>query len=72
MIVRTFFVPELSCAHRKAEISRELEAVAGVRAVDVDLDAKLVRVHTYEGLDDALLVAALDGAGYDAERVSVR
>jgi hypothetical protein len=40
--------------------------VAGVRAVDVDLDTKLVRVSGRD-LDPAAVVAAIDEAGYDAE-----
>jgi copper chaperone CopZ len=45
--------------------------VAGVAAVDVDLETKLVTVRG-DGLDDAVLMAAIDEAGYDAEPVSGR
>jgi len=37
-----------------------------VHSVDVDLDAKLVRV-AGSGVDQASVVAAIDEAGYDAE-----
>jgi len=61
----TYSVPGISCGHCRAAITAEVGAVAGVQAVDVDLETKLVRV-TGEGLDDATLVAAIDEAGYEA------
>ena len=47
-------------------MSGEVGRVAGVRAVDVDLDTKLVRVEGTD-VDAAAVVAAIDEAGYDAE-----
>jgi copper chaperone CopZ len=45
-------------------VSEELEAVAGVDSVEVDLDTKLVVVRG-EGLEDARLRAAIEEAGYE-------
>ena len=67
--ITTFSVPGMHCGHCKAAVSRELEAVADVESVDVDLDTKLVTIRG-EALDDGALVAAIDEAGYDAERVA--
>jgi copper chaperone len=47
-------------------VTEEVERVAGVVAVDVDLDSKLVRVRG-TGVDEAAVVAAIDEAGYDAQ-----
>jgi copper chaperone len=69
MDTKTFAVPGMHCGHCKVAISRELEAVMGVERVDVDLETKLVMVRG-DTLDDAALVAAIDEAGYDAERVA--
>jgi copper chaperone CopZ len=55
----------MSCGHCKVAVTEEVSRVAGVSAVDVDLDSKLVRVHG-SGIDDAAVVAAIDEAGYDA------
>ena len=55
-------VPGLHCGHCAAADTRELESVAGVEAVDVDLDSKRVMV-TGHGLDDEELRAAIDEAG---------
>jgi copper chaperone len=63
----TYTVPGLSCDHCKQAVSAEVSAVAGVTDVDVDLETKLVRV-TGKSLEDAVLRAAIDEAGYEALR----
>ena len=63
--VLTFRVDGMTCAHCKAAVTEEVEQVAGVRSVDVDLERKLVRV-AGEDLDDRAVVEAIDEAGYDA------
>ena len=69
METKTYSVPGMHCGHCKAAVTRELEGVSGVEAVDVDLETKLVTVRG-DTLDDATLVAAIDEAGYDAEAVA--
>jgi copper chaperone CopZ len=59
-----FAVPGMSCGHCETAIKREVESVAGVSAVVVDLDSKLVTVRG-ERLDRDEIVAAIDEAGYD-------
>jgi len=61
----TYRVPDMSCGHCKASVTKEVSAVDGVEEVDVDLDTKLVVVRG-EGLDDAELRAAIEEAGYEA------
>ena len=61
----TYVVAGMSCGHCKVAVTDEVSNVAGVDAVDVDLDTKLVRVHG-TGVDEAAVVAAIDEAGYDA------
>ena len=63
--VATYTVPEMTCGHCKAAVTRELSAVADVHSVNVDLDTKLVTV-TGEHLDDEALRAAIEEAGYEA------
>lgn len=55
----------MSCDHCKVAVTDEVSKVAGVTAVDVDLETKLVRVNG-AGIDAAAIVAAIDEAGYDA------
>ena len=60
----TYSVPGMSCDHCSAAIRAELEGVAGVEDVEIDLDAKRVTV-CGEASRDAV-VAAIDEAGYEA------
>jgi copper chaperone len=71
METRTYAVPEMQCDHCRAAVAQELEGVAGVDRVDVDLDTKRVVVRG-DRLDDAALIAAIDEAGYDAEPIAAR
>ena len=65
----TYLVPGMTCQHCETAITEELDRIAGVEAVHVDLEAKLVRVSAI-GVDDATVAAAIDEAGYDAVRTS--
>jgi copper chaperone len=60
----TYSVPGVSCAHCRQAIVDEVSTVAGVAAVDVDLEAKRVTV-TADPLDEPAIVAAIDEAGYE-------
>ena len=62
---RTFLVAGMSCGHCTVAVTDEVSRVAGVNAVDVDLDSKLVRVHGTD-VDETDVLAAIDEAGYDA------
>jgi len=55
----------MTCEHCRIAVTEEVTKVAGVSAVDVDLDAKLVRV-LGTGIEGEAVVAAIDEAGYDA------
>jgi len=59
-----YSVPDVHCAHCERAIAAELEKVAGVAAVEVDLGAKSVRVRG-EAIDDAAVRAAIADAGYE-------
>ena len=61
----TYTVPGMSCGHCERAVTEELEKVEGVAVVEVDLETKLVTV-TGASLDDAVLRAAIDEAGYEA------
>jgi copper chaperone CopZ len=60
-----YTVPGMTCDHCKKAVSTELGSVSGVTEVGVDLKTKLVRV-SGESLDDAVLRAAIQEAGYEA------
>lgn len=58
-------VTGMSCQHCVGAVTRALEAVPGVTAVEVDLDTGLARVQGEA--DPAALVRAISEAGYGAE-----
>jgi copper chaperone CopZ len=58
-------VPGVSCSHCEQAIAAEVGTVAGVEAVDVDLNAKTVVVRGH-GLDEASVRAAIAEVGYQA------
>jgi copper chaperone CopZ len=60
----TYSVPGISCGHCRTAIATEVTKVAGVSAVDVDLDTKIVTV-TGAGFNDHAIRDAIDEAGYD-------
>jgi copper chaperone CopZ len=63
MTTRLYTVPGISCGHCKAAIEGEVGKVAGVERVDVDVEAKTVRV---EGVaSDEAVRGAVDEAGYE-------
>jgi copper chaperone len=61
----TYSVPGMHCGHCKSAVTRELEAVAGVESVDVDLESRRVAI-IGSGLEDAAIRAAIVEAGYEA------
>jgi copper chaperone CopZ len=61
----TYAVAGMTCEHCKVAVTEEVAQVAGVVAVEVDLDRKLVRV-AGAGVDRGAVIAAIDEAGYDA------
>jgi copper chaperone len=64
MQTRIYTVPGISCGHCRTAITGEVARIAGVSAVDVDLQDKLVTV-TGDRVDDAAIRDAIDEAGYD-------
>jgi copper chaperone len=60
----SYSVPDISCGHCSTAITREVSIVAGVEAVEVDLNAKRVTV-TGESLDEQAVISAIDEAGYE-------
>jgi copper chaperone CopZ len=55
----------MTCEHCELTVTDEVSRVAGVTSVEVDLDAKLVRVGGTD-VDAEAVVAAVDEAGYAA------
>jgi copper chaperone len=64
-MTQTYLVAGMTCRHCTIAVTDELTKLAGVDAVAVDLDTKLVRI-SGGAIDHDAVVAAIDEAGYDA------
>jgi copper chaperone CopZ len=61
---RTYVVAGMTCAHCVLSVREEVEALAGVEGVDVDLASGRLTV-AGEGFADADVSAAVAEAGYE-------
>jgi copper ion binding protein len=60
----TYTVVGMTCGHCVASVSEEVGEIAGVENVDVDLDSGRVTVTSEAPLDEAVVKAAVEEAGY--------
>ncbi|MEK8142282.1 heavy-metal-associated domain-containing protein [Streptomyces sp. M10(2022)] len=60
-----YAVAGTTCGHCKATLTREIDELDSVLAVEVDIDAGRVTVTTVGEPDDALIAATVDEAGYE-------
>ena len=65
MTVDQFRVPEISCQHCVNAITKEVSALPGVSAVQVNINDKSVRVEHDANVSVATLIGAINEAGYD-------
>ncbi len=61
---REYTVAGMTCAHCVAAVTEEVEQVAGVEAVEVELASGRLAVQG-DSVDDAAIRAAVDEAGYE-------
>ena len=59
-----FHVPDMSCGHCTAAITKEIAALDPAAKVTTDLDGRTVSVETAQA--DNAVAAAIKAAGYDA------
>ncbi|CAL9676441.1 metal-binding protein [Streptomyces griseomycini] len=65
MTSRTYAVTGMACGHCAESVTEELERVAGVTAVTVDVDSGTVVVTSDRYLETADVRAAVEEAGYE-------
>ena len=61
---QTYTVTGMTCGHCVASVTEEVQEIAGVENVEVDLPTGAVTVTSAEPLDDAAVQAAVEEAGY--------
>lgn len=62
-------VTGMTCGHCEAAVREEVTQLAGVQGVEVSAQSGLLVVTSDAELKDAEVIAAVDEAGYAAERV---
>jgi copper chaperone len=68
MMSSTYFVRGMTCAHCVSSVTEEISEVPGVLSVSVDLvidGDSVVNVESGSEIDEELIRAAIDEAGYD-------
>lgn len=64
---KTYLVPDMSCAHCKARIEKEVTGLNGVEAADALIESKVLTVQFDDQVvDSAAIEAAVAEAGYTA------
>jgi len=61
---RNYTVKGMTCNHCKASVTEEVEQVAGVTGIDVELETGRLTVRG-ENVSDEAVRAAVDEAGYE-------
>jgi copper chaperone len=65
MTSTTLSVPEIHCGHCKSAIEGAVGPLAGVRTVEVDVDARSVHVQHDDAVTVQALVDAIEDQGYE-------
>ena len=63
-----FAVTGMSCSHCESAIRSEVSALPGVTRVEVSAESGILRVSQAAPVADAVILAAVDEAGYTAAR----
>ncbi len=62
---KTLKIEGMMCEHCKARVQKALEAVDGVKAVSIDLEAKTAEIELSKEVDISVLTSAVTDAGYE-------
>ena len=66
-MTKTLTITGMSCGHCVSHVKTALEGVEGVTAADVSLEGSRADLTLTTEVGDAVLIAAVEGAGYQAE-----
>jgi copper chaperone CopZ len=70
MATSEYQVTGMTCGHCEAAVRGEVGRLPGVEQIDVSAATGKLVVRSVGPLDDAAVLAAVDEAGYEAERAS--
>lgn len=64
MATATYMVTGMTCGHCVQSVTSEVSKIDGVTAVDVDLESGSVTITSGASIDETMLRAAVEEAGY--------
>jgi copper chaperone CopZ len=68
-MLKKVFIDGMSCGHCAARIEKSLSELDGVVKVKVNLTGKFAELDTTKDLEEAKVLAAIDGAGYSLVKI---
>lgn len=68
MTTTTFQVDGMTCAHCERAVTEEVTAIAGVTGIEVSAATGVLTIESASAVDEALVLAAVEEAGYSAVR----
>lgn len=66
---KTIFIEGMACGHCKAAVEKALGQVEGLKSVEVSLEDKKAIVDLDHDLDNGVLKAAVEEAGYEVVNI---
>lgn len=69
-ITNTYIVSGMTCCHCAGAVTREVQEIAGVENVDVVLETGSLTIFSQEPIDEAVVKASIEEAGYHLAAVS--
>jgi copper chaperone len=70
MITSEYQVTGMTCSHCEASVRGEVGQIAGVEQIEVSAATGKLILTSAEAPDDAVVLAAVDEAGYRATRIA--
>lgn len=68
MSIIEYTVTGMTCGHCEAAVKEEVSEIPGVTEAKADRGTNLLTVTATDDIDDAAVIAAVQEAGYQAER----
>lgn len=62
---KQLYIDGMTCNHCKARVEKALLALEGIETAEVILDQKKAVIQSTTEIDNAILIEAIDDAGYD-------
>ena len=63
--IRTYTVQGMTCGHCVSSVTEEVQEIPGVKSVDVVLETGAVNITSVEPIDETVVRAAVEEAGYE-------